>query len=73
MLTGVQDFKIDVGVLADNPVELGDFDEVGAGADEDEIFFQISILNFFEFSYPYLPSITSLKKISYSFEIFSQV
>ena len=73
MLTGMQNFQINVGVPADNPGELCDFDEVGTCADDKKIFFQISILIFFEFSYPYLPSITSLKKISYSFEIFSQV
>ena len=41
MLTGMQDFKIDVGVLADNPGELCDFDEVGAGADDEEEVFHI--------------------------------
>ena len=38
MLTGMQYFQIDVGVLSHNPGELCDFDEVGAGAyDEQEV------------------------------------
>ena len=73
MLTGMENFQIDARVPADNPGELCNFDEVGAGTDDNEDFFQISISNYFESSHPYLPSIISLKKVSYSFEIFSQV
>ena len=41
MLTGMENFQIDAGVPADNPGELCDFDEVGAGADDDEEVFHI--------------------------------
>ena len=43
MLTGMQDFQIDIGIPADNPWELGDFDEVGTRADDDE---DVHLFNF---------------------------
>ena len=43
MLTGMQDFQIDIGIPVDNPGELCDFDEVRAGADdEEEVLFFVS-------------------------------
>ena len=45
MLTGMQDFQIDVGVPADNPGELCDFNEVGTSAnDDDEVHLMMIIL-----------------------------
>ena len=46
MLTGMQDFQIDVGVPADNPREMCDFNEIGTSADDDEEVFHLKSLGF---------------------------